>query len=362
MKINQQNQERKQRGIFEKVPGSGEWYVRYVDAQGRYRREKAGTKSAAIALYRKRKTEALQGRKLPERLRRSPVLFREIAKDALAWSDAHKRSARNDHYRMARLLAWFGDKSAESISPQEIEANLRNEPWRPATWNRIRALLSMVYRVAIRNRKVSQNPVRLVPTKQAHNERLRFLSIDEERKLRAAIARRFPERLPEFELALHTGMRLSEQYGAAWEHVDFDHRVLTIPRDKSGHASHVMLGEAALRALAELRRRTASSGLICGGSPNPRWWFEEALQDAGIAGFSWHCLRHTFASRLVMSGADVRTVAELLRVRTLTMVMRYAHLAPDYKLEAVRRMERKFQVPTDTTVAPEVLASKARVN
>ena len=37
--------------------------------------------------------------------------------------------------------------------------------------------------------------------------------------------------------------------------------------------------------------------------------------------------RHTFASRLVMSGADLRTVAELLRDKTLAMVMRYAHLA-----------------------------------
>ena len=54
-----------------------------------------------------------------------------------------------------------------------------------------------------------------------------------------------------------------------------------------------------------------------------------------------------------MAGVDVRTVAELLGDRMLAMVMRYAHLAPDYKLEAVRRMERRFQVQTDTIVAPE---------
>ncbi len=38
------------RGIFEKVPGSGEWWIRYVDASGRYRREKAGTWSNADKL------------------------------------------------------------------------------------------------------------------------------------------------------------------------------------------------------------------------------------------------------------------------------------------------------------------------
>ena len=66
------------------------------------------------------------------------------------------------------------------------------------------------------------------------------------------------------------------------------------------------------------------------------------MEAAGIEGFTWHCLRHTFASRLVMSGADLRTVAELLRHRTLAMVMRYAHLAPDFGMDAVQRMQKKF--------------------
>jgi hypothetical protein len=57
-------------------------------------------------------------------------------------------------------------------------------------------------------------------------------------------------------------------------------------------------------------------------------------------------------SRLVMAGADPRTVAELLRDKTLHMAMRYSHLAPDFTLEAVRGMELKFQ-PDSTSVAPE---------
>ena len=67
----------KQRGIYEKVPGSSIWWVLHYDAQGRRRREKAGTKSAAIALYHKRKQEALEGRKLPEKLRRASELPRD---------------------------------------------------------------------------------------------------------------------------------------------------------------------------------------------------------------------------------------------------------------------------------------------
>jgi hypothetical protein len=44
-----------------------------------------------------------------------------------------------------------------------------------------------------------------------------------------------------------------------------------------------------------------------------------------------------------MSGADLRTVAELLRDSSLAMVMRYAHLAPDYRLAAVERMGAAFR-------------------
>ena len=80
-------------------------------------------------------------------------------------------------------------------------------------------------------------------------------------------------------------------------------------------------------ARRELRRQNSESEYVCGGLRRPREWFESALKSAKIEGFSWHCLRHTFASRLVMSGADLRTVAELLRDKTLAMVMRYAHLA-----------------------------------
>jgi hypothetical protein len=53
-----------------------------------------------------------------------------------------------------------------------------------------------------------------------------------------------------------------------------------------------------------------------------------------------------------MSGADLRTVAELLRDSSLAMVMRYAHLAPDYRLAAVERMDSAFTVDrTATTTA-----------
>lgn len=112
---------KKARGIFEKRPGSGIWWICYFDADGRKRREKVGRRSAAIDLYHKRKTEAMEGEKLPERLRARKVTFSELAEDALEYSRTHKRSYGDDEIRMGKLADWLGPRTAESVTPQEIE-------------------------------------------------------------------------------------------------------------------------------------------------------------------------------------------------------------------------------------------------
>ena len=65
--------------------------------------------------------------------------------------------------------------------------------------------------------------------------------------------------------------------------------------------------------------------------------FEPALRRAGIQGVTWHTLRHTFGSRAVMAGVDIRSVQELMGHSTITMTMRYMHLSPNHLRTAVNK-------------------------
>ena len=196
---------------------------------------------------------------------------------------------------------------------------------------------------------MKENPARQVRHRVENNVRIRFLSTEEEKKLRAVIEAACPERIAELELALNTGLRMSEQYRLRWQDVSLTRRTLTIPRSKNGSPRHVPLNKSALGAFECLKKRTGNSEFVCGGPIKPRPWFEPAVKAAGLTCFSWHCLRHTFTSRLVMAGVDLRTVQELMGHKTIVMTVRYSHLAAKHTLAAVERLDASTAEPSDTT-------------
>jgi len=97
-------------------------------------------------------------------------------------------------------------------------------------------LFSLIFREALRNGKVAGNPARLVRLRRQNNGRIRFLTDDEERRLRKAITKQFPEHLPELTISLGTGMRLSEQYTLTREQIDFARKEILLEQTKNGSA------------------------------------------------------------------------------------------------------------------------------
>ena len=337
---------KKVRGVFEKTPGSGVWWIQYFDADGRRRREKIGSKSAAIKTVELRRTKTREGAKMPVNIRAKKITFSEISESALAWSRANKRSSAHDVFRMPKLVAQFGPRQAEDIEPSEITEWLESQSeWTLATRNRYLALMKLTYRLAQSLGKIKTNPTRLVRQRKENNERIRYLSAAEEIKLRAVMEKDYPDRIPEFEIALMTGMRMGEQFTLDWSEIDLGAGTVHLSQTKNGRSRFVRLNSRALSVMGMLSERSVGSGRVF-PSKRPDW-FREAIRKAGIKQFTWHCLRHTFATRLIMAGVDLKTTQELMGHLSITMTARYAHLSPEHRAAALE----KLCPPSATTTA-----------
>jgi integrase len=360
---------KRERGVYERITGSGDWWIRYADETGKIRREKAGSYDTAVKLRRKRKNQIDSGEKLPINMRTRVVRFSELCEDARAYVKANNRGQQFDCYRIDKLKAAFGDCPA-NIEIGALRKWFDSQEWAAGSFNRYKSNLSLIFKLGVENGKIKDNPARLLKRKQEDGGRIRFLGQfkplpteveflravnDEEGRLRAVLQNDCDWHMPEFEIALNTGMRPSEQYGLTWDKIDLDRRQITILRSKTGKARYIPLNTTALAAFRLLYNRPLRQErvfLTRDGSTlvGYKHWFVPAIEKAGLKNFTWYCLRHTFASRLTMAGVDLRTVADLMGHATIQMTMRYAHLAPSHKLSAV---ERLMTAPTDTTTSTE---------
>ena len=334
--------ERNPRGIFERPPGSGVWWVNYY-ARGERHREKAGRKSDAIALYQKRKADARRGMKLPELVPQKRTTFGDLATAAVDYAKAHLKSWVDYDWKKRALEEEFGQRPAADITPQDIDRFLIERCKTPATANRFKAFFSLCYRLGMENGKVESNPARLVRIRRENNARLRFLSREEYQKLSAIILRDHPKEHPAFVVSVYTGMRWGEQFSLTWNQVDLKRRIIRLTETKNGSARNVPLNTVAFETIQHQRTKVPHKPAdrvfpLNSDSDRCRWWFEPALAEAKVTGYTWHNNRHTFCSWLAMAGVSIKEIQTLAGHKTITISARYAHLSPDAAASASERM------------------------
>ncbi len=148
-----------------------------------------------------------------------------------------------------------------------------------------------------------------------------------------------------------TGLRVAaELLTLTWQDVQFQRSQLTVQSAfaKAGETRNVPLNSRIREVL--LRLKSKSRSLYIFAKPNGLPYrsmdklLSKACEDAGLSGtgISLHTLRHTFASRLVMSGTDFRTIQILGSWRDLSLVQRYSHLSPGHCQQAFERIAEEF--------------------
>ncbi|SMO32595.1 Phage integrase family protein [Balnearium lithotrophicum] len=139
-----------------------------------------------------------------------------------------------------------------------------------------------------------------------------------------------------FKIFIYTGMRLSEVANLQWKDIDLNRGVITVRKAKN-YQTRVIPLHPKLRA--EVEKRLPAVGKVVPYHKDYIYHkIKGYLKKAGFPNLRVHDLRHTFASLMVMSGVDLKTVQELLGHQDYRTTEIYAHLAPYHLQDAIRKL------------------------
>ena len=336
-------------GISE-VPGKQNTdRIRVTDAAGHRRIETYKSYQRAEEILIQRKMEALKG-KLPGRRNRIGIAVSTLIDDAInyAFRNNDEYSARDLRRKLEHIRNDFGLKDASSVTRQHItewlDKKMAEHNWKPSSRNRYLSAFSLVFRLAIDAGKLEYSPTLGIKHLAEHNRRIRILSKDEENRLIAAVRELYPQNLAVLTLSLHTGMRRSEQLRCLVGDFDFETGLLMVRQKKNRTGAperYVPLTPIGISAYKELCAGREKGELLY--TDNIPYWFDQCVAKAGITDFTWHALRHTFISRMVMSGVPIAVVAQFVGHSSHDMTMRYSHLIPEQNKEAVAKLMTYYE-------------------
>jgi integrase len=274
----------------------------------------------------------------------------------------HRRSGDATEKRIRAAFKTWLDTPLEDLDWKALERHQQRrlkQSKSPATLNRDRTALISLVNSAIERDVIKTNPLaKWKPVKVEQDRRVRYLGqFDKRERFPKGERQRLDDALVDaltpahlrdiVRVAMLTGLRRGELFDLTWGDVDLDSQQLAVraSSSKAGKTRHVPLNPTALEVLRG--RHDDDSQPDDFVFPNPltgerlttikKSW-AALMERTQISDFRFHDLRHDFASRLVMSGVDLNTVRELMGHTTMEMTLRYAHLAPEHKADAVAKL------------------------
>ncbi len=302
--------------------------------------------------------------------------FDEIFKP---WAESHLKAYKATFCHFARFeymadtpLVEFTGAMFEDWKTKRLSAGIKN-----STINRNLSMIHSVFSHALNRELIEKHPLAKVKKlKEDPTPIVRYLKEDEEGRLMKALDDReeeirssrerhniwrternyepypdlrcihFADHLkPMIILSLNTGIRWGELTKLTWQDVNLKNPMLSINglNTKNGKTRYIPLNKVAVGTLEKWQKQQSTNTLVFPGNEekpldNLDKSYAKILKAANITSFRWHDLRHTFASRLVMAGVDLNTVRELLGHSDINTTLRYAHLAPQHKANAVNKL------------------------
>jgi integrase len=269
-------------------------------------------------------------------------------------------SQRRDHVILARFRTRWGTLALNQLSNKNVEDHLteRLHSVTLATASKELGVLKSAYARAMRWEWVSTTPFRGIALNQEGEERVRWLTDEEEARLVATAAPWLREFIL---LGLDTGLRRSNLVGLQWSWLHDQGTVLVIPRQLVKAKKATVMIPLTTRAATIIRRQQRHRPHVFTQPDGQAYSVDQVgmavirtAKDAQLPGVSLHTLRHTFISRLVQAGRPLPEVAALAGHRDIKMTLRYAHLAPSHLRAGIQALEGRPLTPrTDPGLSPD---------
>lgn len=276
------------------------------------------------------------------------------------------------------ILPELGDTQIDNLGRRQIsefltahrtDGNLRRGgALSPTSANLILTVLNAAFTYACDMELLSANPcdrIRRAPTPPTRAE---AFTREEQRRLEEAIALSGDRRLFGIRLCLYTGLRIGELLGLEWRDVDMEKGILhikkTVYREKNSEGEWQLFVDRPKTASSErivplpgylaqdlrIYRTGAQSDFLVENKKAERmpirsyqYLFERLTETAGVRKLNFHALRHTFATRALECGMDIKTLSELMGHKNATITLnRYAHSMMDTKIAAMNKLEKLF--------------------
>jgi integrase len=263
-------------------------------------------------------------------------------------------------------MGYFGGKKLTQITPWAVdkykskrlkdESRLKREITR-STVNRELACLKTMLNFAVGEGWISKNPLSGYRLFREKLNKLRVVTPEEFQKVYGE-ASEFLK--PILVTALNTGMRRSEILGLKWENVDLNKGYIRVEETKNNEPRNISINKTLNKALMSVKYKASGEYVFSREGVPARTFktaFNAAIRRAGVQRFTFHDLRHTFASNLVMAGVDLATVQELLGHKSILMTKRYSHPTPEHKKQAVEKLDT-----IDTDLDTKVTSLKENSN
>lgn len=276
------------------------------------------------------------------------------------------------------IVPALGDRDISSLSRKEIQnflinqkkdGNMRNKETLSATsTNMMLSLLNLAFEYACDMEYIKENPCIRIRRARADTKKVEAFSTDEQRAVEAEIAKSGDRRLHGIILCLYTGLRLGELIALTWSDIDFKLGTLKVTKTayraqneygiwnlcidtpKTESSERVIPLPKYITDMLSQDRDVAKTPYIVENKKTERmsirsyqYLFERLTEKVGVRKLNFHALRHTFATRALECGMDIKTLSELMGHKNASITLnRYAHSMMDTKIAAMNKLEKLF--------------------